>query len=105
MNSVLNKTKPLMILSGSLVLMALYAAVLQYIPVADMTQQFGVPTALSGTVASLISNGSTAIAVIGVLGGFMSGGLGLIANAGRAALMKYLKDELEKRGRKAFIAW
>ncbi|MCY7494805.1 circular bacteriocin, circularin A/uberolysin family [Bacillus safensis] len=49
--------------------------------------------------------GATASVIIGILSGFLTGGLGLIANAGRQALTVYLKEELRKRGKKAFIAW
>lgn len=52
------------------------------IPIAYLTKEFGIPSAAS--------------VIIGILSGFLTGGLGLIANAGRQALTVYLKEELRK---------
>ncbi|MCP3027035.1 uberolysin/carnocyclin family circular bacteriocin [Halobacillus sp. A5] len=105
MHKSINISKPIILLSFGLVLMVGYAFILQTAPIADLAKEFGVPSAVGGLVADSISGGATAVTIIGILGGFLTGGLGIVANAGRAALMKYLKDELQERGRRAFIAW
>lgn len=105
MNLALKTSKPILFFALGILLISGYALLLHFLPIAELTKEFGVPSAVGALVANAISGGSTAITVIGILAGFLTGGLGLIANAGRAALMAYLKKELEKRGRKAFIAW
>lgn len=105
MDSVLKTSKPVLLLALGTLLISGYALLLHFLPIADLTKEFGVPSAVGGLVADAISGGATAMTIIGILAGFLTGGLGLIANAGRAALTSYLKKELNKRGRKAFIAW
>lgn len=47
--------------------------------------------------------GAAASIIIGILSGFLTGGLGLIANAGRQALTVYLIEELRKRGKMVLL--
>lgn len=105
MENISRVSKPVIFLAFGFILVASYAFLIQSLPIADLTKEFGVPAAIGGLVVKAITNGSTAVVIVGILAGFLTGGLGLIANAGRTALVTYLKKELRKRGEKAFIAW
>lgn len=93
------------LLLASLVLLFAYFLVISNLPIAFLTKEFGVPSAVASAVVYYLEMGAAASIIIGLLSGFLSGGLGLIANAGKQALKAYLKEELKKRGKKAFIAW
>ncbi|MEN9405786.1 MAG: Bacteriocin class IId cyclical uberolysin-like [Bacillota bacterium] len=56
-------------------------------------------------IADLIDAGTTVHTIIMILTTLSTGVGGLMANAGRLTLMAYLKRELRRRGRRAFIAW
>lgn len=89
----------------SLAVLFAYFFIMGNLPVADLTKEFGIPAAVGSAVSWYLEIGTAASVIIGLLTGFLSGGLGLIANAGKQALKVYLKKELKKRGKKAFIAW
>lgn len=89
----------------SIALLFAYFFVMGNLPIAYLTKEFGIPSAVGSTLTWYLGMGATVSVIIGILSGFLTGGLGLIANAGRQALTLYLKEELRKRGKKAFIAW
>ncbi len=89
----------------SLGMLFAYFFIINNLPIAYLTKEFGIPSAIGSAVSWYLGIGATASLIIGVLSGFLTGGLGLIANAGKTALKVYLKKELDKRGKKAFIAW
>ena len=93
------------LLVATALLMIGYFALLGTLPVADLAKEFGVPTVIGSSVAWYLEIGAAASIIIGLLTGLLSGGLGLIAAAGKTALRAYLRQELTKRGKKAFIAW
>ncbi|WP_394336079.1 uberolysin/carnocyclin family circular bacteriocin [Bacillus safensis] len=69
----------------------------------DVTKEFGIPSAVGSTITWYLDMEAAASVIIGILSGFLTGGLGLIANAGRQALTVYLKEELRKRGKKVLL--
>lgn len=88
-----------------MLLIAIFITPFQSFSSMYLTKEFGVPAAVGSLAVSYIEAGVTVKVLISLLVGVGSGGLGLIANAGKMALTQYLKQELKKRGKKAFIAW
>lgn len=93
------------LLTATAIIMLGYFALLGTLPIADLAKEFGVPSAVGSVVAWYLDLGAAASIIIGLLTGFLSGGLGLIAAAGRETLKAFLLAELRKRGTKAFVAW
>ncbi|MFT2751800.1 circular bacteriocin, circularin A/uberolysin family [Clavibacter sp. Sh2088] len=89
---------------GTLALVAT-TLVMGTLPMADLAREFGIPTAIGGTVLNLATAGGTAATIVGILVGLGSGGLGLIAAAGRETIKQFLLNEIKKKGRKAVLAW
>ena len=97
--------KSLMMVVVSLAAIAAYALLLNVMPLADLAKEFGIPTVAANLILSALDWGMTAATILSIVAGIATGGLSLIAAAGQATLKEFLKKELEKRGRKAFIAW
>lgn len=87
------------------VCMCLAFFVMQGLPLANMVKEFGIPAGLAATILNIIEAGGAVTTILTILTGIGSGGLSLIAAAGRETIRQYLKNEVKKRGRKAVIAW
>lgn len=74
-------------------------------PVANLTKEFGIPAAAASGLIWWLDKGATAATIAGIVAGFASGGLSLIAEAGKQSVKAYLKKQIKKKGKKAVIAW
>ncbi|WP_031405768.1 uberolysin/carnocyclin family circular bacteriocin [Geobacillus vulcani] len=83
----------------------LYFFMLTFLPVADLAKEFGVPAWAAAWILTALDASTTVTAIVSFLTALGTGGLSLIAAAGTMGIKKYLKEELEKRGKQAFIAW
>ncbi|MEY8353197.1 circular bacteriocin, circularin A/uberolysin family [Lachnospiraceae bacterium 54-53] len=75
------------------------------IPVANLVKEFGIPAAAAGTILDALDAGATAATIASIVAGLATGGLSLIAAAGKSTVKAYLKKQIKKKGRKAVIAW
>lgn len=91
-------------IASSLVLIST-GLVIQVMPLADLAKEFGIPSVIGGTVLNIATAGGAVATIIGILVGLGSGGLGLIAAAGRETVKQFLLSEIRKKGKKAVIAW
>lgn len=98
-------TRLFVVAAGAALALTAMLFVAQSPAVAHLTQQFGIPAGAGAVVLNMIEGGSWVATIIGFLFGLGTGGVGLIAAAGREALMAFLRKELRRRGRRAFIAW
>lgn len=53
----------------------------------------------------MVEAGGAVTTIVSILTAVGSGGLSLIAAAGKETIRQYLKNEIKKKGRKAVIAW
>lgn len=74
-------------------------------PVVNLAKEFGIPTASAAGLLWWLDAGATASTVAGIVAGLASGGLSLIAEAGKQTVKSYLKKQVKKKGKKAVIAW
>lgn len=95
----------LMILSGALMLITISSITINVLPVAQLVKEFGIPAALAGTILNIVEAGGWVTTIISILTALGSGGLSLIAEAGKQGVKKYLKKQIKKKGKKAVIAW
>ncbi|EOJ79470.1 uberolysin/carnocyclin family circular bacteriocin [Enterococcus faecalis] len=85
--------------------LALFSASLQFLPIAHMAKEFGIPAAVAGTVLNVVEAGGWVTTIVSILTAVGSGGLSLLAAAGRESIKAYLKKEIKKKGKRAVIAW
>ncbi|MGP3738687.1 uberolysin/carnocyclin family circular bacteriocin [Bacillus sp. 4A_MP2] len=78
---------------------------LQVLPVADLAKEFGIPGSVAAVVLNVVEAGGAVTTIVSILTAVGSGGLSLIAAAGKETIRQYLKNEIKKKGRKAVIAW
>lgn len=78
---------------------------LQITPIANLVKEFGIPGGVASAVLWAVDAGSTVTTIVSILTAIGSGGLSLIAAAGKATIKNYLKKEVKKKGKKAVIAW
>lgn len=74
-------------------------------PVAHLAKEFGIPAAASAVVLKYLDAADAVVTIISILSAIGSGGLALIAAAGKKGVVKYLKKQIKKKGKKAVIAW
>ena len=77
----------------------------QFLSVADLALQFGIPTSVATLVINIVEAGGWVVTILSILAGVASGGLALIAAAGKQDIKAFLKKEIKKKGRAAVIAW
>lgn len=77
----------------------------QFLPVADLALEFGIPTSVATLVINIVEAGGWVVTILTILAGVASGGLGLIAAAGKQGVKEFLKKQIKKKGRAAVIAW
>ena len=75
------------------------------VPVADLVKEFGIPAAAAVTILTIVEAGGWVSLILSILSGVASGGLSLIAAAGKQGIKAYLKEQIKKKGRAAVIAW
>ncbi len=75
------------------------------LPIADLVKEFGIPAAVAGAVLNIVEAGGWVTTIVSILAAIGSGGLSLIAAAGKQGIKKYLKKQIKKKGKKAVIAW
>lgn len=92
-------------LALSIFLLSASMMALNVLPVADMVKEFGIPAAISGTVLNIVEAGGWVTTIISILAGVASGGLTLIAEAGKQGVKAFLKKQIKEKGKKAVIAW
>lgn len=95
----------LMLFALSLVVLAALNVTLQFVPVAHLAKEFGIPGGVAATVLNIVEAGGWATTILSILTAVGSGGLSLIAAAGKESIKVYLKKQIKKKGRKAVIAW
>lgn len=86
-------------------MLALFSFSLQVLPVADLAKEFGIPGSVAAVVLNVVEAGGAVTTIVSILTAVGSGGLSLIAAAGKETIRQYLKNEIKKKGRKAVIAW
>nr|MDF9458572.1 uberolysin/carnocyclin family circular bacteriocin [Bacillus pumilus] len=74
-------------------------------PVADLAKEFGIPGSVAAVVLNVVEAGGAVTTIVSILTAVGSGGLSLIAAAGKETIRQYLKAQIKKKGRKAVIAW
>lgn len=72
---------------------------------ANLVKEFSIPVTIGSVIVKMLDASATTVSVISILAVLATGGAGIVAAAGRTALTTYLKNQLKKRGQKAFIAW
>lgn len=77
----------------------------QVLPVAFLVKEFGIPAAVASSVLWAVDAGSTVTTIVSILTAVGTGGLSLIAAAGKSTIKSYLKKQVKKMGKKAVIAW
>jgi circularin A/uberolysin family circular bacteriocin len=92
-------------LFASIIILGASVLCINIIPVADMVKEFGIPAAVAGTVLNIVEAGGWVSLIVSILTGAATGGLSLIAAAGKQGIKKYLKKQIKKKGKKAVIAW
>lgn len=92
-------------LCASIVILGASVLCINVMPVANMVKEFGIPAAVAGTVLNIVEAGGWVSLIVSILTGVASGGLTLIAEAGKQGIKKYLKNQIKKKGKKAVIAW
>lgn len=90
-------------LSASLIAATFF--VMQILPMADMAKEFGIPAAVAGTVLTVVEAGGWVTTIVSILTAVGTGGLSLLAAAGKESIRIYLQKQIKKKGRKAVIAW
>ena len=60
---------------------------------------------LQTTTINIVEAGGWVVTILSILAGVASGGLALIAAAGKQGIKAFLKKEIKKKGRAAVIAW
>lgn len=75
------------------------------LPIADLVKEFGIPAAVAGVILNIVEAGGWVTTIVSILTAIGSGGLSLIAAAGKEGIKKYLKKQIKKKGKKAVIAW
>lgn len=79
--------------------------VMQVLPMADMAKEFGIPAAAAATVLTIVEAGGWVTTIVSILAAIGTGGLSLLAAAGRETIRIYLAGQIKKKGRRAVIAW
>jgi circularin A/uberolysin family circular bacteriocin len=92
-------------LAVGFLMLALFSLSLQLLPVADLAKEFGIPGSVAAVVLNVVEAGGAVTTIVSILTAVGSGGLSLIAAAGKETIRQYLKKEIKKKGRKAVIAW
>lgn len=87
-------------LFASIIILGASVLCINIIPVADMVKEFGIPAAVAGTVLNIVEAGGWVSLIVSILTGVASGGLTLIAEAGKQGIKKYLKKQIKKKGKK-----
>lgn len=77
----------------------------QMLPLAHLAKEFGIPGGVAATVLSLVEAGGWVVTIVSILTAVGSGGLSLLAAAGKETIRIYLKKQIDKKGRRAVIAW
>lgn len=92
-------------LVASVVVLGASLLCIHVLPVAYLVKEFGIPAAMAGTILNIVEAGGWVSLIISILSGLASGGLTLIAEAGKQGIVKYLKAQIKKKGKAAVIAW
>ncbi|MBD3860540.1 uberolysin/carnocyclin family circular bacteriocin [Bacillus sp. 28A-2] len=92
-------------LAVGFLMLALFSFSLQMLPVADLAKEFGIPGSVAAVVLNVVEAGGAVTTIVSILTAVGSGGLSLIAAAGKETIRQYLKAQIQKKGRKAVIAW
>ncbi len=92
-------------LVASVVVLGASLLCIHVLPVANLVKEFGIPAAMAGTILNIVEAGGWVSLIISILSSLASGGLTLIAEAGKQGIVKYLKAQIKKKGKTAVIAW
>lgn len=98
-------SKVIGMLGASVCMLVLSVTCIGVLPIADMVKEFGIPAATAGTILNLLDAADGVATIVSILAGLATGGLSLIAAAGKQGIKKYLKKQIKKKGKKAVIAW
>lgn len=98
-------SKVMGMLGVSVCMLAMSVVCAGVLPVADMVKEFGIPAGTAGVVLNLLDAADGVTTIVSILVGLATGGLSLIAAAGKQGVKQYLKKQVKKKGRAAVIAW
>ncbi len=70
-----------------------------------LVKEFNVSEATAAAVLSFLGKADTAVTIAGILAILGTGGAGVVAAAGKQGVKAFLKKQLKKKGKKAFVAW
>ncbi|MBP3222951.1 MAG: uberolysin/carnocyclin family circular bacteriocin [Actinomycetaceae bacterium] len=100
--------KPVHMVAGAVVVcsfMILGLYMMQFVMVGNLAQKFGIPAWASAVVLNVVQAGGWVTTIVTILTSIGSGGLALLAAAGKASVKAFLKKMIKEKGRKATIAW
>ncbi|AQZ45960.1 hypothetical protein B5S25_04415 [Paenibacillus larvae subsp. pulvifaciens] len=63
------------------------------------------PASLAAVVLNVVQAGGAITTIVSILTAIGSGGLSLLAAAGKETIRQYLNQQIKEKGRKAVIAW
>lgn len=84
-------------------MLALFSFSLQMLPVADLAKEFGIPGSVAAVVLNVVEAGGAVTTIVSILTAVGSGGLSLIAAAGKETIRQYLKNEIKKKAVKLLL--
>lgn len=105
---LMKEYKPVHMVAGAVVVcsfMILGLYMMQFVMVGNLAQKFGIPAWASAVVLNVVQAGGWVTTIVTILTSIGSGGLALLAAAGKASVKAFLKKMIKEKGRKATIAW
>lgn len=73
------------------------------LPVADLAKEFGIPGSVAAVVLNVVEAGGAVTTIVSILTAVGSGGLSLIAAAGKETIRQYLKAQIKKKAVKPLL--
>ncbi|AQR79056.1 hypothetical protein B7C51_14300 [Paenibacillus larvae subsp. pulvifaciens] len=92
-------------LAMGFLMLALFLFSLQFLPVADLAKEFGIPASIAAVVLNIVNAGGAVTTIVSILLAVGSGGLSLLAAAGKETIRQFLKKKIQEKGKRATIAW
>jgi circularin A/uberolysin family circular bacteriocin len=91
--------------AASALMLTIGMMAIHLLPMAEMAKEFGIPAGVAGTVLTIVEAGGWVTTIVTILAGVGTGGLALLAAAGKESIRVYLRKQIQKKGRRAVIAW
>jgi len=100
-----NITSMLIVMALGLLAIVCLIQLINVLPVANLMKEFGLPSVAAYTILYYLNVGSTVTTIISILTGLATGGLSLIAAAGKLSIKAFLNKKKRELGTRAFVAW